>query len=189
MKLITFLLAAATAFGQAVTPQGPATVSTGTSAPVSITLSGNANPAMVQFSLNVKADSATAGPASTAAGKQLACAQVGSQYNCVVWGLNTNTIADGVVATVNFTPAASGRVSISSQLGASAAGAAIPISAGLPADYTVVSPTDINGDGKTDGADANALLSIIQQQMATMQKTVADLQLIVLAILSTAVAR
>ena len=46
---------------------------------------------------------ATAGAASTAASKQITCAQVSTAYNCVATGMNTNQYTSGVVAHITFT--------------------------------------------------------------------------------------
>ena len=49
-------------------------------------------------SANVAAATISAGSALTAAGKSVTCAPVSGGYACVAYGMNANTIANGVVA-------------------------------------------------------------------------------------------
>ena len=78
----------------------------GGTANLSISLSGGSAPAGLQWSFSFTSDvslvSVTAGASTTAAGKTVTCAG----NTCLAYGLNTNTIADGVVATATFQIAA-----------------------------------------------------------------------------------
>jgi hypothetical protein len=178
MKLWPFLFASL-AFGQTITLVGPTSVAFGAPATVQVGIVGAAGISAVQFSLNLTGVSVAAGPAATAAGKQVSCAQVGSQYNCIIWGPNATLIADGVLASVTFSPTASGQGQVTSQLGARASSDPQVIAAGPAYAYTVLSKCDINGDGKTDLSDAGLLVTQVQQQMAALQVTVANLQNVV----------
>ena len=97
-------------FGQS----GSIVLSSGTAAngAVALNLTLNAasgtTPAALQWTLNYSASditsiSATASTASSNAGKSLTCTSGSGSYTCVDTGLNTNTIANGVVAVVNVT--------------------------------------------------------------------------------------
>jgi hypothetical protein len=68
----------------------------------------------------------------TSAGKTAMCAADATGYKCLAVGLNTNTIASGVIAKVTavLAPGAStAAISIANSLAASPAGNLIPISA------------------------------------------------------------
>jgi hypothetical protein len=71
-----------------------------------ITLSGGALPAALQWSFSYSKDvtsvTVAAGASITAAGKRLKC----SGNGCLVFGVNTETLADGVIATATFQLAA-----------------------------------------------------------------------------------
>ena len=65
----------------------------------------------------------TPGPALSPAGKMsFACGA--SAYTCVAWGLNSNVIANGIVANVSVTLSGSGAapIAVANSLGASPAG-------------------------------------------------------------------
>src|SRR5206468_7908417 len=69
------------------------------------------------------------GPALSAAGKSVSCAAGTNSYTCVAWGLNSNPISDGVVATLSLTLSGSNSlpVAIGNSLGASLAGDEIAV--------------------------------------------------------------
>ncbi len=73
--------------------------------------------------------SVDAGPALSAAGKSVSCSAGANSYTCVAWGLNSNPISDGVVATVSLTLSGSNSlpVAIDNSLGASLAGDEIAV--------------------------------------------------------------
>ena len=73
--------------------------------------------------------SVDAGPALSAAGKSVSCAAGANSYTCVAWGLNSNPISDGVVATLSLTLSGSNSlpVAIGNSLGASLAGDEIAV--------------------------------------------------------------
>ena len=88
------------------TPGNPVVLNLSLNAP-----SGN-QPAGLQWTLaysttDFSAISVAAGSAATAAGKTLSCNNVSGSTTCLIWGLNSNTISSGVVATVTLTVSAS----------------------------------------------------------------------------------
>ena len=133
---------------------------------VSLNLSmtvGSPAPAGVQWTVSypsaVTSISGTAGPALIAAGKTLNCAAASGKLTCLTSGMNSNTIASGVVATVviqlSATSSTSVSLPLSNILAVSAAGvpvaatgtgvavsvgaAAVPTVTGLSCGATVVS--------------------------------------------------
>jgi len=92
-------------------------------------------PAVVQWTFQYPSSSISSlnvddGPTLTSAGKTAFCAGDATAYNCLAVGLNTNTIANGVIAKVTavLAPGATkATVQITNPLGASAAGNRIPI--------------------------------------------------------------
>src|ERR1035438_4878566 len=53
-----------------------------------------------------------AGPALSSAGKNLSCVGGAGSYTCIAWGLNSDVISAGVLATVSVTPSGNGAVPI-----------------------------------------------------------------------------
>ncbi|HJT87199.1 MAG TPA: putative Ig domain-containing protein [Bryobacteraceae bacterium] len=74
----------------------------------------------------------TAGPAAASAGKALSCAGANGSYTCLLTGLNSNILPNGIIAVVNIALAsgASGTVPIgvSGVLGSSSSGGTLPVS-------------------------------------------------------------
>src|ERR1035437_8429138 len=113
-----------------------ATVSPGGTAALALSLSSPPSSplAAVQWTFAYPAASVgsltvSAGPALSSGGKTLSCTGGGNSYTCVAWGLNSNTISDGVVATLSVTLSGSSGVpvTISNSLGASLTGDAIAV--------------------------------------------------------------
>lgn len=91
---------------------------------VSMSASGGAQPAGIQWTLTYPAAlsnvSVTPGPATTNAGKTISCGYGSSSVTCLVWGINTTVISDGPVALVSFqisTANPSGSVAVTNQGG------------------------------------------------------------------------
>lgn len=173
LKLISLSLAfALTAVSQTPAVQltmSNITVKTGSggSADIVIASAPGSEPAGLQFTLSFpngifKGRAVVAGAAATAAGKQLACDA--TLATCIVWGLNANTIQNGVLATVQFT--SSGTVGtypipVNGTVAADAKAALIS-STGVVGTFTVIPLSfDLNGDGKIDALDAKAELDQI----------------------------
>ncbi|MGO9305746.1 MAG: cohesin domain-containing protein, partial [Candidatus Korobacteraceae bacterium] len=75
----------------------------------------------------------TTGAATSAASKSVNCNSASGLLTCVVSGVNSNTIANGVVATINFTLSASTTdtssvIQVSGGVSSSLGGSAIPVS-------------------------------------------------------------
>lgn len=119
---------------------------------VSALASGGAKAAALQWTMNYPAVlsslSTEAGPAASAAGKSVSCAVNSGSTTCVAFGMNANTLGDGVVARTTFriaNEAAPGVVpiSISNLVASDAAGNSIPTSA-FSGAITILPPPQIN---------------------------------------------
>jgi hypothetical protein len=96
---------------------------------------GATQPAGLQWTFSYAAADVAAiavapGPAAIAAAKTLTCAGSGGSYICLATGINTNTIAGGVVAvlTVTLAPSASASgIGVVNTMGATLAGDAYPV--------------------------------------------------------------
>ncbi len=137
-------------FGDATFAQSSLTLSSATAAPgssvaLNLTLASpsGSEPAAIQWTLDYPAASVaglsvSAGSAATSAEKSIACASSSdSGYICIVSGLNSNTISNGVVGVVSLvlTPnATTAPIGMSNVLGASPVGDSLPVS---PAGGTV----------------------------------------------------
>ena len=74
---------------------------------LSLTTSGGAQPAVVQWTMSYSATDVTSvsvndGPTATAADKSVLCSSTPGSTVCVAYGLNQNVISDGVAATATF---------------------------------------------------------------------------------------
>ena len=115
----------------------PATISSSGAALLNLSLysSPGTAPAALQWtfqyaSSNIRSLSVDDGPMLTSAGKTAMCAGDAAAYKCLAVGLNTNTIASGVIAKVTAVLAAgvgTPAISIANSFAASAAGNVIPI--------------------------------------------------------------
>ena len=105
-----FLLVVPVAFAQSSIKVAPGTVVAGGTgyANISITSSSSTSePSSLEWTLTystsvISAFKITAGGATTAAGKSLSCTTGTGQVRCIVWGLNTNSIANGILASMSF---------------------------------------------------------------------------------------
>src|SRR5215831_9095019 len=75
---------------------------------VSLSSPAGSEPAALQWTTAYPASSmapaaASAGPSTTAAGKALSCSSSSGVYTCVVTGMNSTPIANGIVAYLTFT--------------------------------------------------------------------------------------
>jgi uncharacterized protein (TIGR03437 family) len=115
-----------------------ATTAAGGSASLSLTLSSlsGSQPAAIQWTLTYNAAAissiaAAAGTSTTTAGDSPACVSAAGSYTCIISGLNSNTLQNGTVATINVTlaPTATGviAVGLTNSLGASTSGTAIAL--------------------------------------------------------------
>jgi hypothetical protein len=135
---------------------------------VTITLTYNPGPsqaAAIQWASVLPAGSTiiwslSSGP--TSENKTLSCNSSG--LICIIYGLNTTTIAGGILATGILSVGATGHgpqtFTVSSAFGADATGLAISMSGGA-VGYSIVSIFDLNADGLVNAAD----LSLAIQQV------------------------
>jgi len=157
------LLALPLLAAQTLTLSGPASAKAGATITVPLTLSGAAAAAALQWQLVLPSGStatAAIGAAGTAATKSMACSSDSSF--CLEYGQNVNVISAGVVATytVHLPATASpgtATIGLSNLLGASAAGAAVPITAGAAYSFTIADRRDLNGDGVVNTADVTVM--------------------------------
>src|SRR5689334_3064985 len=89
-----------------IAPGGTATLN------LSLTSTTGSSPAGTQWTFAYSPATLTlvstqAGPAAAAAGKSISCTAGAGTYQCLVWGLNSTTIPNGVIATATFAVAAS----------------------------------------------------------------------------------
>jgi hypothetical protein len=178
MKLAAILLLAVRLFAQPVlTLTGPATVASGQSATLTVSLSGTSgqNLAAVQWTITAPASltwsTPTISAGAAALGKGVYCNPTSGV--CVALGatnatppvLSATPFTDGAVASLPATfSMAPGTVSLplSSLLGASTAAAAVSVGSGAVFTLTVTpSHCDYNGDGKVDVNDALAVISAV----------------------------
>lgn len=173
--LVVAQIFAAVARGQTLTLTGPATARPGQTISVNVSLSGTApDLAAMQWSLGLPTgytvSKATAGAASTAAGKTLYCNA--AWVNCLAVGINANLYAPGVVATHlvtvplgatlgSATITIPGAAPLIGVVGATLVGGAAPLTVGPAYAFNVLAPTDINGDGKTDIMDLQFMIQEI----------------------------
>ena len=146
------------AFGQSASlALTSATTTSGGNASLNLSLTAPAGggPAAIQWAFtyaasDIAAISATAGTAATAAGKSISCSRSAGSYLCLVSGVNSNVISNGVVATVSVTLSAtvttSTSISVTNTIGASPAGAVISLTAsGGTITVGSAPPLDVSG--------------------------------------------
>ena len=94
---------------------------------------GGGQAAALQWALNYPQDQVTnvsvvGGPALANAGKSLTCNSGSGTYTCVAWGLNDQTIDNGMVADVSLSVASdSATICVTNTLGASPDAVGVPI--------------------------------------------------------------
>lgn len=173
--IAAILLLAFTLSGQTLNLSGPATVRPGQTVTMNVSLAApSVDLAAMQWSIALPsgytATGATAGAASTAAGKALYCNTAST--NCLTVGVNSSVYGAGVVVSYSIVvPAIAppGTASVSMPgaapligvLGATLAGGSSPLTVGTAWTFQVLAPTDLNGDGKTDLLDLQILIQQI----------------------------
>src|SRR3954451_17028312 len=109
---VAFLLMNA-AFGQTSTlvlTSSPSALALGNTVNLTLSLTSQpgSEPAALEWTMGYSPSMVTnlavsTGPALTAAGKTVACSGASTGYTCVASGLNANSIANGVIATLAVT--------------------------------------------------------------------------------------
>jgi len=150
------------------------TVRAGTAITLTVAINGTAstNAAAVQFSIPSMGWTETPTIGTSESGtpaKTIQCAIVSGQLNCIVYGLNSNPLADGTLATLSVTlprNLATGTTSLSltNTLAADNNGSTVTVGAAAPFALSTVSVCDVNGDGTVTAADMTAALPYYLQQ-------------------------
>lgn len=155
---------------QTLSITGPANLRAGSTAMLNVSLAsgGNAN-AGLQFNLLVGPDIAAVtpaiGPAASGASKNITCSPLAAaKLTCIIFGINLNTIPDGVVATFSVTLAANPvatpeAFSLAGLVAGGPSGTTLPIAAGAALVIPVQSKCDVTGDNVVNGLDVIALAS------------------------------
>jgi len=160
MRLPLLYLVAASAFGQSLvlTPSAQV-VYPGEPLSIAVALTGGSTPSGLQWSAPLPGLTVTAGAAATAASKGVQCATVGTATNCLVFGLNQQKIADGVVASIAVPTTTPGTLQfgLTNLLGSTDTGQGIPITS-APMTVTVTTKCDVDKSGKVDPQDVGAYL-------------------------------
>lgn len=169
MKLIlVFLPVLLSAQTVTLTLTGPVSAKQGSTVNLTLSSSGAtvSGPAGLQWTVSPPAGSTvgtpTAGTATTAASKQVACGA--ANLLCLVYGLNQNVIANGAVATIPVTianNAATGAAvfTLTGIFAPDKTGAVMATAAGPPLSVTIISMADLNGDGTVTLADVQLMLT------------------------------
>lgn len=172
--MLLALLAGAAGAQPTLSITGPAQVKAGNSITLAVNLTGSAgsNEAGLQWTLT-GAPWGTwkavimAGPSATSAGKGVQCAATGSSLTCLLFGLNSNLLVDGQVASIQLTLPVAGplgpvMLNWSGLIGATVGGSAGPVVSAGPFPLLVLnSPCDLNLDGKINTSDRTDLLGQI----------------------------
>jgi hypothetical protein len=133
---------------------------------LNITKAGN-SPTGLQFDLSLPAASGAVSVAlgsAAPAGKSLTCS-TGASIRCLIVGLDTNVIPDGVVAVASITlanplTANSVAVTLANPIEADAAADSLPVTVANPTvSLSIKSACDVNGDGSVSSADLTAVVS------------------------------
>src|SRR5262249_35334856 len=137
--LILSFLATSSALAQGVSLSvSSSSASPGGTVTLNIALSSTAHPVALQWTVGystVDFSSATVsvGPAASPAGKQVSCSHTPGSSSCILWGINANSIANGIVATVSLhvsssTPNTSSTIDLSDGAAAGVNGGALSTS-------------------------------------------------------------
>jgi hypothetical protein len=157
------------AWGQTAIKVEPGTAMAGGSGSLNISIASTSSSAStaLEWTLSYSATyisnmKLAAGAALTSAGKSLSCADGNGQVRCIVWGLNTKPIPNGVLATGTFevslhAPSSlaleiTGLTAISraaTQVAATASGATLTIRPAAKISKLSCTPTAISTPGKT----------------------------------------
>jgi len=117
----------------------------------------------------------TAGPSAIATGKSVYCGNTAGSYTCLVVGLNSTTISDGVVATLSLsisgaTTNATSNIQLDAPVATSAAGNSLPIVAGA-ASVTIFSATQLMPNVTTAALPLGIVGSAYSQKLAATSGT------------------
>ena len=142
----------------------PVTVYTGSSGEAGIALSGD-SPASLEWTLSLPSTGLSgfdvvAGPALTAAGKTLSCAGRGQQLKCVASGMNSDPIANGMLAYVQFS--------------ADPAGAATPATSQIALEVATAVASSPDGDGMPSSVNGG-VVTVLRRETLSLSPASATL--------------
>ncbi len=134
---------------------GTATPGATVTVPITLTATGGAQPAGMQWTIgysstDISSVSVTAGPSSTAAGKNVSCSSTSTSTICIAYGMNENIIASGTVASATITIA-------SGSLDSSA-----------PIQISGVAATDLTGSTSIPASGTGGTITIPQPTQPTL---------------------
>jgi len=186
-RIVLILLAACSLFAQ--TPPAPAVSiggptgmqKAGSTVSLSVNLTGTGTSGLqaLQFSLpGLSWTTMTAdGAAITGISKSITCKTVGTAYNCIVAGVNSNLLADGQLATLQVQipkSAPGGTLSLlptgtlGARTDATGGGVGAPVVAGSPFALGTTSACDLDGNGKVDITDLTiGILQVLQPSVCS----------------------
>jgi hypothetical protein len=157
----------------------PAGYTPGATIPLNITKTGN-SPTGIQFDLSIPASTGAItialGP-GVPAGKSITCS-TGASTRCLIVGLDTNVIPDGIVAVASVTlanpltvnPVA---VMLANPVEADAGANSLPVTIANPTlSLSIKNGCDVNGDGSVTSADLSAVAA---QAITKTNATATDL--------------
>lgn len=169
-KLALLFLFSLPAFGQlSLSLTGPATARQGSPVNLSLSLAGSTStqPAGIQWTLGLPAGFAITGPITpgssiTSAAKTISCTP--DNLTCLAVGFNTNVISAGQIGTFQLnvpvnSPVGPASFPLSGLLAVNQAGASVALSPGALLTITILSKSDLNGDGKVDLSDVTAMIN------------------------------
>ena len=150
---LVWLLSACAVLSQTAVKVVPKTAVAGGSGSfsLSITSDSGSSPASLEWTLGYSSTdlsnvTITAGPASTSAGKSVSCTSGTGTARCIIWGLNTTAIVNGVIATASFAvskSAAASSVIQLTKLSASSPAGEIIAATGTGATLTITSANQV----------------------------------------------
>lgn len=171
-------LLASAAFGQSLLPTGPASYSGTAALSINDMWSGTAAPSAIQFSWAASGGASvtgiTLGSAATSATKILQCSGTFPQLSgtCLVWGLNSNTMANGAIAVTAISPTSNASITITtSAISAADVNGTAIASTGGTLTIPFVNKCDLDGSGTVDVSDVTIAG---QHILATPQITPCD---------------
>lgn len=179
MKTLTIFLFASAAFAQqltlTITNQGA--IRAGDTVQLQANLTGATTATLAALQLDLGATvpgswSVQPTASTIATGKSFTCALNASAYRCILWGMNSNILADGLAATISLAipssaPTGPATVTASNALGATGTGSAATL-VSIGVGFTLGEPLsdcDLNRDGATNVQDLQLVgKTVVEQQ-------------------------
>jgi hypothetical protein len=171
-SLILFGLLAGSLYAQTtITASGPQAARPGQILLIVVSATGatDTGAAALQWAFALPAGYSVSQPTTTVVGKGLSCTP--DNTLCILWGMNASVVPNGPVSTTTITlppslPYGPVTFPLVKLAAAGPTGASVPVIAGPVVSLLVVSP-DINGDGKVDASDVQAMLTEVLAAQAS----------------------